>query len=48
MRWKMEIEKQRIIRYLDVKKELDILEDIKELWEREEREMAQEAGRDTF
>ena len=39
----MEFEKKRIINYLDMKKEMEILEDIKGLWESEERKIIQEA-----
>ena len=41
----MEFEKKRIINYLDMKKEMEILEDIKGLWESEERKIIQEAGK---
>ena len=40
------MEKKRVINYLEVKKEMEILEDIKEFWEREERKINQKAGKD--
>ena len=46
LRKRMEMEKKRVINYLEVKKEMEILEDIKEFWEREERKINQKAGKD--
>ena len=42
----MEIEKKRIIDYLDEKKEMETLEVIKELWESEERKNFQKVGKE--
>ena len=46
LRKRMEMEKKRVIDYLEVKKEMEIMEDIKEFWEREERKINQKAGKD--
>ena len=46
LRKRMNMEKKRVIDYLEVKKEMEIMEDIKEFWEREERKITQKAGKD--